>query len=142
MVPKSSTALEQKHPTKDINNEQKDDFVQNQYTAFPYPPFEKKAIEDEKEWYNAQRIHYNTAIGYRDVNDETPPMQMHPTLLLEELNHYLYQGKEDFKLVLFRHYFDVLAKLMKMSSLQVTALRFNLVTKQTGEPIYIWTIVP
>ena len=56
-----------------------DDQVQNQYLEFPYPPPPDLRLEEIYHANGGQFLHFQ------------------PSLVLEELNHYLYRGKRDFR---------------------------------------------
>jgi len=58
--------------------------IQKKFITKPYPPFGDDKMEEE-------RVYYQDS----DKNKKIKVIQ--PNLLLEELNHYLYKGKEDFK---------------------------------------------
>merc|ERR1719228_1557635 len=62
-----------------------EDPVLAQYTEFPYPEFTELRMEDE-------RSHYAQAPA-----DRLGPVMLVPDLTLENLNHYLFRGEEDFE---------------------------------------------
>ena len=57
----------------------KEDKVQRQYLEFPYPPPPD---------LRAEKIYYGNGFQFQHFS---------PTIVLEELNHHLYQGKRDFR---------------------------------------------
>ena len=59
------------------------DLVQKQYLSFPYPNVSSQHIETEQRYY--QSLKRNT------------PISTYPSLDLEMVNHYLYQGENGFK---------------------------------------------
>ena len=59
------------------------DLVQKQYISFPYPNVSSQDIEMEQSYY--QSVKRNTPIG------------TYPSLDLEMVNHFLYQGENGFK---------------------------------------------
>ena len=65
--------------TEAITDGHGEDRVQNQYLEFPYPPPPDPRLE---------KIFYEKGFHFRNFR---------PALVLEELNHYLYQGKQDFR---------------------------------------------
>ena len=58
------------------------DLVTKQYEALPYPEFNEDDILREKTYYNLE--------GRK-------PMYVFPSIALEVMNHYLFQGNEDFR---------------------------------------------
>ena len=65
------------------NEGREEDVVQTQYRSLPYPPISSKRKIDEAQYY--QR-------GFQDV-----PFYRSHALKLEYLNHFLYQGGENFR---------------------------------------------
>lgn len=59
-----------------------DDTVRKQYTLLPYPIVTEGEYLLEKKYY--------------DTRQEIEPYTMHPPLVLESLNHFLYNGANDF----------------------------------------------
>ena len=59
------------------------DVVQKQYSFLPYPPVSKKELLAEEKYYKAHDL----------------PLLFSYQLQLEYLNHYLFQGWEDFEYV-------------------------------------------
>ena len=62
-----------------------DDIVRNQYSYLPYPAVSKRNLAGELQHYKNKR----NATLYNII----------PAFTLESLNHYLYQGRNDFKYV-------------------------------------------
>ena len=60
----------------------KKDGVIEQYMALPYPHISERELIREKEYYREGK-HFR---------------YIHPSLALEELNHYLYKGNQTFRL--------------------------------------------
>ena len=59
--------------------------VTRQYEALPYPPVSNDDIKKEEEFYR---------------NDQQSKlMYSYPTITLENLNHFLFRGNEDFRQV-------------------------------------------
>ena len=58
------------------------DIVQRQYLMLPYPPFTKQDLENEKKYYQS--------------SEDVPPLLFSYLIQLEYINHYLFQGKNDF----------------------------------------------
>ena len=71
------------------------DIVLNQYMTLPYPAVSLKELTNEKNYYD--RI-YKT--GIRKV-----PYTIHSGISFEALNHFLYKGRNTFRLAL-KWYFD------------------------------------
>ena len=58
------------------------DLVIKQYENLPYPEVNENELLNEKMYYK---------------NEHEKPLQIYPSTLLEQMNHYLYQGKENFR---------------------------------------------
>ena len=58
------------------------DLVKLQYESLPYPPVPDKVILAEEKWYK---------------NGHETPMVIARSNTLEKTNHYLHQGKENFR---------------------------------------------
>ena len=58
------------------------DLVTKQYEALPYPEFNEDDILSEKRYYNLEH---------------KKPMYVFSSIMLEMINHYLFQGNEDFR---------------------------------------------
>lgn len=73
------------------------DIVRNQYMTLPYPAVSEEKLKHEKIYYDTV---YQTAM--RKV-----PYTIHYGISFEALNHYLYKGRNTFRLV-FKRYFEKL----------------------------------
>ena len=60
-----------------------DDIVRIQYLSLPYPPVSKERLMRERSHYDSLRRHI--------------PYEIPPQLALEAINHYLYQGANEFR---------------------------------------------
>ena len=58
------------------------DIVQRQYLMLPYPPFTKRDLKNEEKYYQSSK----------DVS----PLLFSFLIQLEYINHYLFQGKNNF----------------------------------------------
>ena len=58
------------------------DLVTRHYENLPYPQVKEEDLLKEEEYYK---------------DEPTKPLTIYPTHLLEKLNHFLYQGKENFR---------------------------------------------
>ena len=58
------------------------DIVQRQYLMLPYPPFTKQDLENEENYYQS--------------SEDVPSLLFSFLIQLEYINHYLFQGKNDF----------------------------------------------
>ena len=63
------------------DNDKSKDAVLQQYMEFPYPPFGEDKVEEE-------RLHYATGNTIK---------VLHRSLLLQDLNHFLFKGKQGFR---------------------------------------------
>ena len=68
-------------PSGSINSEI-NDIVQKQYLMLPYPPFTKKDLENEEKYYQS--------------SNRVSPYLFSYLIQLEYINHYLFEGKNDF----------------------------------------------
>ena len=59
-----------------------DDKVKKQYENLPYPEIDEKSLSDEEKYYSG---------SYDALYDD------HPSLRLQKLDHFLYQGNESFR---------------------------------------------
>ena len=66
------------------------DIVQMQYSLLPYPPLSRNELLNEKEYYKAH----------------VTPLLFSYQLQLEYLNHYLFQGGEDFEYVVYSNIYS------------------------------------
>ena len=75
----------QSDETRSSDTLTQDDIVRNQYSYLPYPAVSKRNLAGELQHYKNKR----NATLYNII----------PAFTLESLNHYLYQGRNDFKYV-------------------------------------------
>ena len=63
------------------DTENQNDRVRKQYESLPYPLVSEDYLKKEEEYY----------LSYKE------PIVLSPSMRLEKLNHYLYQGRETFR---------------------------------------------
>ena len=74
------------------------DPVLRQYTELPYPDFSEAQFKMERIHYgNEDRQVGSRAVLWRSRRQLQGPMVVSPALTMENLNHYLYSGREHFQ---------------------------------------------
>ena len=69
------------------------DMVANQYLNLPYPAVSNEELAEQQTFYKSKA-------------GESYPMRLYPTMTLENLNHFLFNGSQNFRWVALVRIFD------------------------------------
>ena len=80
---KDSLNKQNSDPTRNGDTTSQDDIVRSQYSSLPYPAVRTTDFLEEKDYYD-------------DASLRNIPYSLYTTIALENINHFLYSGANDF----------------------------------------------